>query len=154
METPIERPRPKVGLGVVIVKNSKILTGIRIGSHCPGQRCVPGGHLEFGEGIWKGCEREVAEEAGKDLVIRMRPFDEARIEWLVVNNVLEGNKHYVGLFMVADWLAGEPRNMEPHKNKGWEWTDYDEIVRQSKPGCAWLPEEMFVIYRNRILKLS
>lgn len=144
-----ETPTPKVGLGVVIVKNGKILLGTRKGSHCTGQRCVPGGHLEFDEQIAAGCLREVLEETG--LIVKLRRFDEARLEWYVANNVLEG-KHYVGIFVVVDWIEGEPKNREPEKNYGWEWVDYDVIEKNAMPGSAWLPTEMFVNYRDRILK--
>jgi len=146
----MNRPVPRVGLGVVIVKNGKILLGTRRGSHCPGQRSVPGGHLEFGECITWGSLREVEEETG--LVVELRPFDDTRMDWYVANNVLEGDRHYVGIFLVADWRRGEPILKEPSKNEGWEWIDFDEVVKLSKPGCAWLPSEMFVNYRDRILK--
>lgn len=143
-------PAPKVGLGVIIVKGGKILIGTRKGSHCVGQKCVPGGHLDYGESIEVGSLREIREETG--LVVSLRRFDEARSEWLVVNNILEG-KHYVGLFLVADWVSGEPQLKEPKKNYGWFWTEYDVVVKMSKPGCAWLPTELFTTYKDRILKV-
>jgi hypothetical protein len=80
-------------------------------------------------------------------------FDAARLEWYVANNVLEG-KHYVGIFVVADWLDGDPVTLEPEKNERWEWVDYDNILKLSKPGDAWLPRELFTHYREQILNSS
>lgn len=138
---------PKVGLGVVILKNDTVLLGIRQGSHCEGQRCLPGGHLEHGETIEQGSRREVLEETG--LEVKFRPFDENRLDWLVVSNILEG-QHYIGVFTVSDWIGGEPKNLEPTKNKGWEWVPYDKLIPMCKPGCAWIPTELFINYQNKL----
>ncbi len=45
----MENKRPKVGLGVLIFKDGKVLLGKRKGAHGEGTWCPPGGHLEFGE---------------------------------------------------------------------------------------------------------
>ena len=56
--------KPKVGLGVCIVKDNKVLLGKRKGSHGAGTWSFPGGHLEFQE-TWEKCaKREVLEETG------------------------------------------------------------------------------------------
>ena len=41
----------RVGVGVVIMRNGKILLGERIGSHGANTWATPGGHLEVGESI-------------------------------------------------------------------------------------------------------
>ncbi len=58
-----------------------------------------------------------------------------------------------GIFVVADWIAGEPKLMEPTKNEGWQWLEYDKVAEMSRFGCGWLPRELFVGYRRKILKL-
>ena len=56
--------RPKVGIGVIIQKDGKLLMGQRRGAHGADTWCPPGGHLEFGE-TWESCaRRETREEAG------------------------------------------------------------------------------------------
>ena len=42
---------PKVGVGVVVVKDGKVLVGKRIGSHGAETWAFPGGHLEWNEKI-------------------------------------------------------------------------------------------------------
>jgi len=40
---------PRVGLGVLIIKDGKVLLGRRKGAHGEGTWAPPGGHLECGE---------------------------------------------------------------------------------------------------------
>ena len=54
-----ELQRPKVGVGVMIFKNGKVLLGKRKGSHGEGEFALPGGHLEYMEGFANCASREV-----------------------------------------------------------------------------------------------
>ena len=56
--------RPRVGVGVFVNKDGKILVGKRKGSHGAGTWALPGGHLEPGESFEACCKREVLEETG------------------------------------------------------------------------------------------
>lgn len=60
----------EIGTGVIVVKDGKILTGIRCAGKGFGQICGPGGHCEAGEFPWNAALRETEEEFGirpKDL---------------------------------------------------------------------------------------
>ena len=60
----MELKRPKVGLAVFVIKNSKFVMMLRQGAHGAGNWGLPGGHLEFGE-TWEQCaKRETIEETG------------------------------------------------------------------------------------------
>ena len=140
-----------VGVGVLVVKGNKVVLGMRQGSHCPNQYNLPGGHLEYGEDVTLAACREVLEET--DLKINVRMFDNNRADWYVTNNLLPvGNviRHYLGIFMVADYVSGTLTTKEPMKNKGYAWTNYDLLLHHAKPGDAWLPTEFLLAYREKI----
>ena len=117
---------PRVWVGVIVVKEGKVLLWKRKGAHGEGSWSFPGGHLEFKED-WVTCaKRETLEETGVE--ITNVHFGTA------TNDVFEkGNKHYITIFMVADHLSNDPKTMEPNKFEKWEWFEWDE-----------LPEPLFV----------
>ncbi|MEK7103363.1 MAG: NUDIX hydrolase [Patescibacteria group bacterium] len=121
---------PRVGLGVIIVKEGKVLVGKRIGSHGAGTWCFPGGHLDFGES-WEECaRRETDEEAG--IRIKNVRFATATNDIFPIDG-----KHYVTIIMVAEYDAGDVINNEPDKCERWDWFDWDE-----------LPQPLFLATQN------
>ena len=112
--------RPKVGIGVMVIKNNKILLGKRKNSHGDGSWSFPGGHLEFGE-TWEDCaKRETAEET--EIKIKNVRFATA------TNDIFETEeKHYITLFMLADYDSGEVKIMEPEKCEQWDWFDWKDL---------------------------
>ena len=112
--------RPKVGIGVVIRKEGKVLIGERIGStHANNTWHLAGGHLEYGEDFAACARREAAEECG--LKINVRGVG------CVTNDLFSEGKHYVTLFIIADYVSGEPQALEPHKCKGWGWRSWNDL---------------------------
>lgn len=107
---------PRVGVGVLILRDGRLLLGKRKNSH--GDECwaPPGGHLEFGESIFECAKREVFEETGIQIAhLKQGPYS---------NDVFHGeNKHYVSLFVVADYRSGAVELKEPEKCHSWEWFD-------------------------------
>ncbi len=63
----MEKPIAKVGVGVLINKDGKILLIKRRGSHGEGTWAPPGGHIDFGERVIDCAEREVKEETGLEI---------------------------------------------------------------------------------------
>ncbi len=111
--------RPLVGLGVMIIKDGKILLGKRKGSHGAGQFAFPGGHFEYMESFEDSLRREVREEAGIEI---------KNIRFLRLYNLKEhAPKHYADLAFVADWDSGEPKVLEPEKCESWGWYDMDKL---------------------------
>lgn len=111
--------RPKVGVGVMILRNGKVLLGKRKGAHGAGEYAFPGGHLEHLESI-EGCaRREVLEETGMEI---------AEVRFLRLSNLTTyAPKHYVDIGLITDWKAGEPEIKEPDKIEGWSWYDLDSL---------------------------
>ena len=110
---------PKVGVGVLILKEGKVLLGKRKGSHGAGEYAFPGGHLEHMESFEECARRETREECGIEI---------ANIRFQFLANVRKyAPKHYVHIGLVADRLAGEPQVLEPEKQESWGWYDLDAL---------------------------
>ncbi|MES3005179.1 MAG: NUDIX domain-containing protein [Patescibacteria group bacterium] len=109
----------KVGIGVMILKDGKVLLGKRKGSHAVGEYAFPGGHFEYMESFTESAKREVMEEAGIEI---------DNINFLrLLNLKTYAPKHYVDIGLIADWKSGEPQVMEPNKCEGWGWYDLDNL---------------------------
>lgn len=107
--------KPRVGVGLLVIRNDEVLLGTRKGSHGAGEHAGPGGHLELGETIEQCVHRELAEEAGPDIRIKNLGF------LCFINMRKYMPKHYAHIHMIADWESGEPILMEPDKQEGWGW---------------------------------
>ncbi len=115
----MEPNRPKVGIGVMIFKDGKILLGKRTHSHGAGQHAFPGGHLEYMESFEACAKRETLEETGMQI---------KNIRFLRLVNLKEyAPKHYVHISIVADWESGEPEIKEPEKIASWNWYDTEKL---------------------------
>ncbi|MFT7615439.1 MAG: 8-oxo-dGTP diphosphatase [Candidatus Woesearchaeota archaeon] len=112
--------RPKVGVGVFIVKDKQILMGQRINAHGDGTWSLPGGHLEFFETFEDCAKREVKEETGlyiTDVTFITTTNDLFRAE----------NKHYVTIFVKAKYSKGIVEIKEPNKCLRWDWFSWDDL---------------------------
>lgn len=111
--------RPLVGVGVLVMKDGKLLLGKRRNAHGAGEYASPGGHLEHGESFEACARREVLEETGLEL---------GDVRFLrLLNTTRYAPKHYVDVSLVADWKSGEPQNLEPEKLEGWGWYALDAL---------------------------
>jgi 8-oxo-dGTP diphosphatase len=111
--------RPLVGVGVLVMKDGKLLLGKRRNAHGAGEYASPGGHLEYGESFEACARREVLEETGLEL---------GEIRFLrLLNTTRYAPRHYVDVSLVADWKSGEPQNLEPEKLEGWGWYALDAL---------------------------
>ncbi len=121
---------PRVGMGVLVVRDGKFLLGKRLGQHMPGYYAAPGGHLEHGESFAACAKREVFEETGLEV---------ASVRLLTIGNYLFGNKHYIDIDVIVEAPFGEPRVMESHKCAGWDWYHPEQ-----------LPSPLFVVTQRMI----
>jgi 8-oxo-dGTP diphosphatase len=117
----------KVGVGMMVVKDGRVLWGRRKGSFGAGTSGFMGGHLEHGETVEEAILREIAEECG----IKVK-----NIRILCVSDFLTYYpRHYVDIGFVGEWESGEPAVMEPDKLEYWEWRDIDDIPDNPFPPC-------------------
>lgn len=133
--------RPKVGVGVIIRKNGKILIGKRKGNHGGGYWAFPGGHLEMNETIEDCARREVLEETGLNISNLKKS--------IFTNDIFpESGKHYVTVYMVADYKGGEVKIMEPQKCESWDWFNMDNL-----PNPLFIPLQNFIKEKIDVFKL-
>jgi 8-oxo-dGTP diphosphatase len=115
----MEQRQPKVGVGVMIVKNGFVLLGKRRGSHGEGEYAFPGGHLEYMESFEHCARRETLEECGVEI-------EHTRFQFLA-NVSTYAPHHYVHIGLLADWKSGTPEVLEPEASGPWEWHDLDHL---------------------------
>lgn len=154
----------KAGTGVIVIKNGKVLTGIRQGSHGAGQRAFPGGHVDpTDRSLAEAGEREVLEETGIRCKVRtLWPNDGVDLASTFKILSDDGSKRYVTVYLVADYLDGGTTKedgsivpLEPHKCSRWEWHTLEELrdlVVTQAPDQVWIPIER-IAYNREILGL-
>ena len=112
---------PRVGIGVMIFKDKRILLGKRTGSHGEGEYAFPGGHLDYLETIEDCAKRETFEETGIEI-------ENIRFQFLA--NVRKYKpKHYLHIGVVADYKSGEVQLKEPDKCEKWDWYSLDNLPK-------------------------
>jgi 8-oxo-dGTP diphosphatase len=112
--------RPKVGLGVIVLKDGRVLLHKRKGAHGSGKWSFPGGHLEGGESFEECAARETMEEAG--ISIKNIKF------FTATNDIMkEDDKHYITIFVTCELDKGVPKVMEPERCEKWEWFDWNKL---------------------------
>lgn len=110
----------RVGIGVFVFKEGKFIMQQRQGAHGQGSWSVPGGHLEYGESFEDTARREVKEET--NLEIKNIRFG------AITNDYFAGDaKHYVTIWMLSDWDAGEEYITEPEKCLGQAWHTFEDL---------------------------
>ncbi len=127
---------PRVGVGVLVMKEGAVLLGERINAHGAGTWCPPGGHLEFGETPEECAARELEEETGlvaKEVVAGPWTNDFFEIE----------GKHYITLYMIVPEFKGTPVVKEPDKCLQWKWFE-----------CDRLPSQLFLSLSNLLKETS
>ena len=118
--------RPAVGVGAFLARDGQIVVLRRKSpeGHGDGEWCIPGGHLETGEGLAECAAREVAEEVGIHL-----DSDAFRVV-AVMNFPRPDGAHYLDVFCVCDLPTGvEPFVAEPHKATDIRWCRPGEVPR-------------------------
>lgn len=111
---------PRVGIGVCVRHEGKVLFIKRSGVSGDGMWCFPGGHLDMYEEIEDGARREVREEVGLEIT-------EPKFIALTNTHNKDIGKHYVTLFYLADVISGEARNMEPNKCSQVDWFSWSAL---------------------------
>ena len=95
---------PIASVGVVVLKENKVLLVLRGQEPSRGKWSIPGGVVELGETIREAARREVLEECGLD--IRVGDVIDV-IDAIVRDDKSAVRYHYVLTDLVADCVAGD-----------------------------------------------
>jgi len=134
---------PKVGIGVIIIKDEKVLIGKRIGSHAQ-KYSIPGGHVDIGETFETAAIREIKEETNLNII---------NPKVIAITNNLhtfdQEGKHYVSIILVAESFSGELQRTEPHRCAEWLWCNPNELPTphfdaSQKAISCWLKKTHYV----------
>jgi 8-oxo-dGTP diphosphatase len=97
---------PLIGVGAVVVRDTRVLLIRRAKPPRLSEWSLPGGLQKLGETVFEAARREVLEEAG----VAARPFAVIDVVDLIEHE--EGSRrvrfHYTLIDVVARWTAGEP----------------------------------------------
>ncbi|MDP3975283.1 MAG: NUDIX domain-containing protein [Candidatus Jorgensenbacteria bacterium] len=115
-----------VGCGVMILKEGKVLLGLRHPNHekagsalrGEGTWTMPGGKLRYGETFEECAARETMEETG----ITLR---ETKV--ISVRNDKNEHAHFVTIGLLCEKFDGEPEVREPDKMTEWRWFGLEEL---------------------------
>ncbi|MBL8049642.1 MAG: NUDIX hydrolase [Anaerolineales bacterium] len=109
---------PVLGVGIILLRNNKVLLGRRLGPRNPGEFGLPGGFLEKME-TFEGCaRRELDEETG------LNGFDlypVSSVRWG------EGQDYYFDFIFCAESLVGEPVVKEKDRTESWDWFEINNL---------------------------
>lgn len=124
----MEDKRIGVGVGVMVMRDGKVLLGKR--HEDPGKASsllkgagtwtMPGGKMDFGEGFEECAKREALEETGMKL---------EKVKVMCVNNDVVETAHFVTIGLFCDEFEGEPEVREPEKITEWDWFELDNLPK-------------------------
>jgi len=114
------------GIGVMLIKNNKILLGKRHEDpekassllKGAGTWTMPGGKLHFQESFEEAAKREVMEETG----IKIK-----NPKIICINNDKIESVHFVTIGLISYDLEGEPETREPDEITEWKWFDLNNL---------------------------
>ena len=117
--------KPGVGVGVMILKDNKVLLGLRnpdkikADSELKGEGTwtMPGGKVEFMEKLVDAAKRELEEETS--LVA-------TKLDLLCISDDMTDTAHYVTIGFIVSEYEGEVKTMEPETIMEWKWFDIDD----------------------------
>lgn len=115
-----EKPRPMVGVSVLIMNGDRVLLEQRSKDPMTGAWKAPGGHMEFGESPEQTALREVEEEVGVKISdLRFRAL---------TNDVFEAErKHYITIWLQAKYVSGEAKVKAPYEERDVRWFTWDSL---------------------------
>jgi 8-oxo-dGTP diphosphatase len=119
---------PRVGVGVMIVQDGRVLMARRVSGQRPGWWGWIGGRLEFGETLQECARREAQEEAGVDVT---------NLRLLCISSIIVEDQHWIDVEFLGDIVSGEPQTAAPDELAEWAWYPIADL-----PGPIFEPAEL------------
>jgi 8-oxo-dGTP diphosphatase len=123
-----ENKKMGIGVGVMILKNDKVLLGKRnddadkADSALQGQGTwtMPGGKIDFHETFEQAASREVEEETSVKI-------DQNKLKLISITNDMVPNAHFATMGFLCEEFEGDVKVMEPDEITEWKWFDLDNL---------------------------
>ena len=115
-----------IGINIFVVRNKKLLLGKRKNVYGAKTWGLPGGHLEYGEGMKEAAARELKEEVG---------LEASELSFAGLINDVREDEHYLQVgFSAKDTGNKDPILKEPERCYEWKWFDLDNLPQEIFPG--------------------
>ncbi len=122
--------RPRVGVGVLVKKDGKILVQRRKNAHGAETWELPGGHMEYGETPEQTAARETKEEVNVEIT-------NAKIVGITNDFMPDEQKHYITIFVEAEYAGGEIKAADTEHVAEISWSTLENM-----------PEPLFLPLKN------
>ena len=109
---------PRVGIGIMITMDGKVLLGKRKAPLGNATWTMPGGKLEMNEMPEECARREALEETGIKV---------GNLSLMSVSNDIMYKQHWLTIGFIARHFEGEPELKEPEKFEEWKWFGIDNL---------------------------
>ncbi len=117
---PLKTVEEQEGVGVLIVRRSRVLLGLRLSAYGQGTWSFPGGKPHAGETAEACALRELREETGL-VGANPRPIG------MTVDGFADSRHVFRTTFVRLDTGTAEPVAREPEKTARWHWFDWHEL---------------------------
>ncbi|MBU1111748.1 MAG: NUDIX domain-containing protein [archaeon] len=133
---------PRVGVGVMVIRDNKILLGLRHSDpdkasselHGEGTWSMPGGKVDWHQTIEESARRELEEETS---------LKANRMKLISVTDEIVHDNHFVTNGFICTDFEGDVQVMEPDEIVEWRWFGLSELPQNLFPPCLKIVKNFF-----------
>jgi len=133
---------PRAGVGVMVVRDHKVLLGLRHSDsekadselHGEGTWTMPGGKVDWHQTIEESAIRELKEETD---------LNAKKLKLISVTDEIVHDNHFVTNGFICTEFEGEVSVMEPDEIVEWKWFGFDNLPSKVFPPCVKIIKNFF-----------